>query len=81
MFTVLLNYTRSINPSLKIEFEEYRHKITGAQHIHLAADNDENVFLVALRTVPMDSTGWLIFEHTALCGSEKFPVRDHFHDD
>ncbi len=66
-------------PSLKIQFEEYRHKITGAQHIHLAADNSENVFLVALRTVPMDSTGVAhILEHTALCGSEKFPVRDPF---
>ena len=65
--------------SLKIQFEEYRHKITGAQHIHLAADNSENVFLVALRTVPMDSTGVAhILEHTALCGSEKFPVRDPF---
>ena len=66
-------------PSLKIQFEEYRHKVTGAQHIHLAADNAENVFLVALRTVPMDSTGVAhILEHTALCGSEKFPVRDPF---
>ena len=66
-------------PSLKIQFEEYRHKVTGAQHIHLAADNSENVFLVALRTVPMDSTGVAhILEHTALCGSEKFPVRDPF---
>ena len=66
-------------PSLKIQFEEYRHKKTGAQHIHLAAENTENVFLVALRTVPMDSTGVAhILEHTALCGSEKFPVRDPF---
>ena len=32
-------------PSLKIQFEEYRHTVTGAQHIHLAADNSENVFL------------------------------------
>jgi Zn-dependent M16 (insulinase) family peptidase len=65
--------------SLKIQFEEYRHRITGAQHIHLSADNSENVFLVALRTVPMDSTGVAhILEHTALCGSEKFPVRDPF---
>ena len=66
-------------PSLKIQFQEYRHRITGAQHIHLASDNAENVFLVALRTVPMDSTGVAhILEHTALCGSEKFPVRDPF---
>ena len=66
-------------PALNIRVEEYRHKETHAQHIHLAADNDENVFLVALRTVPHDSTGVAhILEHTALCGSEKYPVRDPF---
>jgi len=60
-------------------FEEYRHKKTGAQHIHLSAQNDENVFLVALRTLPMDSKGVAhILEHTALCGSKKYPVRDPF---
>jgi len=65
--------------ALKICVEEYRHKVTGAQHIHLVADNQENVFLVALRTVPHDSTGVAhILEHTALCGSEKYPVRDPF---
>ncbi len=65
--------------ALNIHVEEYRHKVTGAQHIHLAADNDENVFLVALRTVPHDSTGVAhILEHTALCGSQKYPVRDPF---
>ena len=66
-------------PSLKLCYEEYRHRVTGAQHIHLSANNSENVFLVALRTVPMDSTGVAhILEHTALCGSEKYPVRDPF---
>jgi Zn-dependent M16 (insulinase) family peptidase len=66
-------------PSLKVQYQEYRHRQTGAQHIHLAADNKENVFLVALRTVPMDSTGVAhILEHTALCGSEKYQVRDPF---
>ena len=70
--------TQSI-PSLKVQYEEYRHRETGAQHIHLASDHTENVFLVALRTVPMDSTGVAhILEHTALCGSEKYPVRDPF---
>jgi len=65
--------------SLNITVEEYRHCKTGAAHYHLAADYDENVFLVALRTVPMDSTGVAhILEHTALCGSERFPVRDPF---
>lgn len=65
--------------SLNITVEEYRHRKTGAVHYHLAADFDENVFLVALRTVPMDSTGVAhILEHTALCGSQRFPVRDPF---
>src|SRR5687768_10328008 len=66
-------------PSLNLTVEEYEHKTTGARHIHLCADNDENVFLVALRTVPQDSTGVAhILEHTALCGSERYPVRDPF---
>lgn len=65
--------------SLNAQVEEYRHIKTGAQHIHLATESDENVFLVALRTVPEDSTGVAhILEHTALCGSEKYPVRDPF---
>ncbi|NNC55702.1 MAG: peptidase M16, partial [Pseudomonadales bacterium] len=65
--------------SLGLCFEEYRHKGTGARHIHLGADNKENVFLVALRTVPTDSTGVAhILEHTSLCGSENYPVRDPF---
>lgn len=65
--------------SLSIRVEQYQHRVTGAMHYHLAADNDENVFLVALRTVPQDSTGVAhILEHTALCGSERYPVRDPF---
>ncbi len=65
--------------SLNITVEEYRHRKTGAVHYHMDADNDENVFLVALRTVPMDSRGVAhILEHTALCGSQRYPVRDPF---
>ncbi len=65
--------------SLNLRVEEYRHRKTGALHYHLASENSENVFLVAFRTVPMDSTGVAhILEHTALCGSQKFPVRDPF---
>jgi len=65
--------------SLNVVVSEYRHKATGAMHYHIAADNDENVFMVALRTVPTDSTGVAhILEHTVLCGSEKYQVRDPF---
>ena len=65
--------------SLKLTVEEYEHAKTGAVHLHLASDSPENVFMVALRTVPKDSTGVAhILEHTVLCGSEKYPVRDPF---
>ncbi|WP_455204397.1 insulinase family protein, partial [Kaarinaea lacus] len=65
--------------SLNLVVEEYKHNKTGALHYHLSADNPENVFLVALRTVPTDSTGVAhILEHTALCGSKNYPVRDPF---
>lgn len=65
--------------SLNLVVEHYQHKITGAAHYHLAAEDPQNVFLVALRTVPSDSTGVAhILEHTTLCGSEKYPVRDPF---
>lgn len=65
--------------SLNVTMEHYIHKATGAAHYHLASENDENVFLVGFRTVPTSSNGVAhILEHTALCGSEKYPVRDPF---
>lgn len=65
--------------ALDLHVAQYQHKVTGAVHYHLASESDENVFLVAFRTQPMDSKGEAhILEHTVLCGSEKFPVRDPF---
>ena len=65
--------------SLNLTLHEFQHIKTGALHYHMEAENTENVFLVAFRTVPMDSTGVAhILEHTALCGSKKYPVRDPF---
>ncbi|HYQ92028.1 MAG TPA: insulinase family protein, partial [Candidatus Competibacteraceae bacterium] len=66
-------------PALRLEFQEYRHRVTGARHIHLATDDNHNAFLVAFLTVPQDSTGVAhILEHTVLCGSRHYPVRDPF---
>ncbi len=66
-------------PALNLTVEEFVHPGTGAQHLHLSCENPENVFMVALKTVPEDSTGVAhILEHTVLCGSEKYPVRDPF---
>ena len=70
---------RSRIESLDIAFEEYAHAATGARHFHLEAEDDNNAFLVAFLTVPRDSTGIAhILEHTSLCGSGRFPVRDPF---
>ncbi len=60
-------------------FYELRHLPTGARHVHISREDSENAFSVAFKTVPADSTGVAhILEHTVLCGSEKFPVRDPF---
>jgi Zn-dependent M16 (insulinase) family peptidase len=65
--------------TLNTTVHEFEHRRTGAMHLHLATNYAENVFMVALRTVPTDSTGVAhILEHTVLCGSERFPVRDPF---
>lgn len=66
-------------PTLNVRLEAYEHIKTGALHYHFQSDYDENVFLVGLRTVPMDNKGVAhILEHTALCGSQRYPVRDPF---
>lgn len=56
-----------------------QHEPTGARLLHLACDDPNNVFAVGFRTPPPDSTGVShILEHTVLCGSQKYPVRDPF---
>ncbi len=66
-------------PEIKSFFYELEHLSTGARHIHISSEDSENTFSVAFKTVPTDSTGVAhILEHTVLCGSEKYPVRDPF---
>lgn len=58
---------------------QLEHDGTGARHIHISNPDQENTFGVAFKTVPSDSTGVAhILEHTVLCGSERFSVRDPF---
>lgn len=55
------------------------HEKTGAKIFALMNDDNNKVFSIAFRTPPTDSTGVAhILEHTVLCGSEKFPVKDPF---
>ncbi|MBF0413760.1 MAG: insulinase family protein [Desulfamplus sp.] len=64
---------------IKSTLYQLEHTATGARHIHLASEDKENTFGVTFRTVPTDSTGVAhILEHTVLCGSEKYDVRDPF---
>lgn len=56
-----------------------RHKKTGARVFVLENDDDNKVFNIAFRTPPSDSTGVPhILEHSVLCGSNKYPVKDPF---
>ncbi|MCP4746540.1 MAG: peptidase M16 [Desulfobacteraceae bacterium] len=58
---------------------QLEHLPTGSRHLHISCQDQENVFAVTFKTVPADSTGVAhILEHTALCGSAKYPVRDPF---
>ncbi|XP_041986711.1 presequence protease, mitochondrial [Aricia agestis] len=55
------------------------HEKTKTEYLHLERDDSNNVFSVGFRTTPLDSMGTPhILEHTVLCGSEKYPVRDPF---
>ena len=65
--------------SLGVHAFLFKHRVTHALHLHLASSSDENVFMVAFRTMPEDSSGVAhVLEHTALCGSKQYPVRDPF---
>ncbi len=66
-------------PEVAAIYYELAHEATGASHIHISRPDSENAFAVILKTVPRDSTGVAhILEHTALCGSVKYPVKDPF---
>ncbi len=55
------------------------HKKSGARVVVISNDDPNKVFYIGFRTPPADSTGVPhIIEHTVLCGSEKFPVKDPF---
>ena len=56
-----------------------RHKKSGARLALVCNDDDNKVFYIGFRTPPEDETGVPhIIEHTVLCGSKKFPVKDPF---
>ena len=66
-------------PGINATMIRLQHQATGARFMHLEREDDNHLFAVGFRTPPDDSTGVAhILEHTALCGSKRFPVRDPF---
>ncbi len=58
---------------------ELTHEETGARILHLGNDDPENLFCLSFQTLPENSNGIAhILEHTVLCGSKKYPVKDPF---
>ncbi len=74
---VVTNQTRI--DELKCDLVELEHVKTGAKVIHIANDDPENLFCLSFQTLPTTSNGAPhVLEHTVLCGSKKFPVKDPF---
>jgi len=66
-------------PELRTVAMLYRHRKTGAEIFSLVNDDENKVFGVTFRTPPKDSTGIAhILEHSVLCGSRKYPVKEPF---
>ena len=66
---------------LKADFIEMVHEKTGAQLVWTDNKAENKLFCIGFRTLPEDSTGvFHILEHSVLCGSEKYPVKEPFVD-
>ncbi|MBR5402041.1 MAG: insulinase family protein [Treponema sp.] len=66
-------------PDYKCKSVFLRHKRTGLEVFHLIKNDHENLFAFAFRTAAKDSKGAAhILEHSALCSSEKFPLKEPF---
>lgn len=64
---------------LSCVLKELIHLPTGASVMHIENDDTENLFCLSFKTLPSNSNGAAhILEHTVLCGSKKFPVKDPF---
>lgn len=66
-------------PELELTALHLQHDKTGADYLHIAREDSNNVFSIGFKTNPPDDTGIPhILEHTTLCGSAKYPIRDPF---
>lgn len=66
-------------PELNCFLRELVHVPTGAVVMHISNDDPENLFCLSFQTTPESSNGVAhILEHTVLCGSKKYPIKDPF---
>lgn len=66
-------------PEISSTVRLYRHEKTGARLMSVLAPDENKVFGISFRTPPKDSTGVAhILEHSVLCGSDKYPVKEPF---
>lgn len=66
-------------PELSSSARLWRHEVTGAEVLSVVNADENKCFGVSFRTPPSDSTGVAhILEHSVLCGSEKYPVKEPF---
>ncbi len=73
----------SIEPIEEMKMEAYRftHEVSGASLLWLSCNDTNRAFCISFKTLPKDSTGvFHILEHSVLCGSRKFPLREPFVD-
>lgn len=70
---------REIIPEASVVAHIFTHEKTGARLLYLKADDDNKVFSITFRTPPTDDTGVAhIVEHSTLCGSRKYPLKEPF---
>lgn len=66
-------------PELQCHLTELIHEPSGAQIMHIGNQDPENFFCLSFQTLPYNCNGVAhVLEHTVLCGSEKFPIKDPF---
>ena len=72
---------RETVPELDSDAYVLRHTASGARLLYLSCDDENKAFAIGFKTPPADSTGvFHILEHSVLCGSAKFPVKEPFVD-
>ncbi len=68
-------------PELDADAYVMHHRASGARLLYLACEDENKAFSIAFKTPPTDDTGvFHILEHSVLCGSAKFPVKEPFVD-